>query len=312
MCTKANWTFGQQSRKALIQTVTSNPLQLIIFHICCLEYANPHTLLPKGRLLQLLGQAVEYQRDQCDFHSDSDSHGPFSLLRDHCCHNDCPLATKSVDFFKLQDMLTTMHGSINQVCFLDDGNKAVIGCEDGSLEVYDLSTKQCTTMASASEIRFMALKPDGQLFTIDEMGMIASWHTTEEELCKYTLRPAYQEGGITPRALAYACQPGLMKADVVIYAEDNGQVTFHDLTCREVVITYDWMIRDLVTEPNASGFCYVAKSNGIIEKMGFTADDCEYTVVWRIKIAASITSLTLSGNCKVLAVNTQKTVIRDN
>jgi hypothetical protein len=155
----------------------------------------------------------------------------------------------------------------------------------------------------------MALGAEGQLFTISEIGAVASWHTTGQELNKYTLRPAYQGEGIAPRALAYAHLQGPVDASLVIYAEENGQVTLYDQRFAGVAETYDWMVRDLVAESNSSGFCYVAKSNGVIEKCHFSADEYQCTVVWRAKIEGEITSLSLSGSCKVLAVNTQKSVL---
>lgn len=48
-----------------------------------LGYISPSTMIPNGRLLQLIEQAFEWQRKSCLYHNSSNAE--YSLFADHVC-----------------------------------------------------------------------------------------------------------------------------------------------------------------------------------------------------------------------------------
>ena len=97
------------------------------------EYLPPEVMLPPRRLLALLRQSAELQKERCPFHNDL-SDNPLdgmSLLVDHSCTRD--------DFpSEVQQVLTSHYEEVCFCQFSNDGSKLATGSKDGSVIIWDV------------------------------------------------------------------------------------------------------------------------------------------------------------------------------
>ncbi|CAH1791472.1 unnamed protein product [Owenia fusiformis] len=116
----ANWSGkGQSSRRKLIEKLQS--------------FLPPSVMLPPRRLLTLLNQAIDLQKDRCPYHNTQYDNNldAVSLLMDHICsREDFPCTTTQV----LND-----HCDEVWFCrFSPDGTKLATGSKDGTLIIWDV------------------------------------------------------------------------------------------------------------------------------------------------------------------------------
>jgi hypothetical protein len=155
------------------------------------EFLPPEVMLPPRRLITLLTQAVQHQKNQCPFHNEPDSidgeSNPFdgiSLLADHSCsHEDFPSETRQV---------LTSH--IEEVCFCrfsNDGTKLATGSKDSTIIIWDvdpdsLDVKQRHTFEGHSYgVFYMAWSPDDTYLLAcgpDDCSEIWVWNVQSGEL----------------------------------------------------------------------------------------------------------------------------------
>lgn len=97
------------------------------------EYLPPAVMLPPRRLLALLNQSAELQKERCPFHNDLTDNGlnGMSLLVDHSCSRD--------DFpSEVQQILNSHYEEVVYCQFSNDGTKLATGSKDGSVIVWDI------------------------------------------------------------------------------------------------------------------------------------------------------------------------------
>ncbi|KAK7103941.1 WD repeat-containing protein 26-like isoform X2 [Littorina saxatilis] len=169
----ANWEGkGHGSRQKLIEN-----LQMFL---------PPSVMLPPRRLLTLLNQAIDQQRERCPFHNthlDNDP-GAICLLNDHLCSKDqFPCFTTQV----LND-----HCDEVWFCkFSPDGTKLATGSKDGSLIIWnvDLETHEIKKNKALENhsygVAFIAWSPDSSHIIAcgpDDCSELWIWNVNTGEL----------------------------------------------------------------------------------------------------------------------------------
>ncbi|KAK7473695.1 hypothetical protein BaRGS_00035092 [Batillaria attramentaria] len=138
---------GSESRQKLIEKLQA--------------FLPPSVMLPPRRLLTLLNQAIDQQRERCPFHNTRLDNDPAAicLLNDHVCSKDqFPAFTTQV-----------LHDHCDEVWFCrfsPDGTKLATGSKDGSLLVWDvdLETHEIRTRKAFDNhsygVAYIAWSPD--------------------------------------------------------------------------------------------------------------------------------------------------------
>lgn len=97
------------------------------------EYLPPEVMLPPRRLLALLNQAAELQKERCPFHNDLTDNGldNSSLLVDHVCSRDeFPCETRQI--------LSNHYEEVCYCQFSNDGTKLASGSKDGCVMIWEV------------------------------------------------------------------------------------------------------------------------------------------------------------------------------
>lgn len=97
------------------------------------EFLPPEVMLPPHRLLTLLNQSAELQKERCPFHNDLSDNGldGMSLLVDHVCSRE--------DFpSEVQQVLNSHYEEVCYCQFSNDGTKLASGSKDGSVIIWDI------------------------------------------------------------------------------------------------------------------------------------------------------------------------------
>ena len=155
------------------------------------EFLPPEVMLPPRRLIALLSQAVELQKNRCPFHNevddiDAENSGldSVSLLVDHSCSKeDFPCETRQV---------LTSH--MEEVCicrFSNDGTKLATGSKDSTVIIWDvdpdsLEVKQKHTFEGHSYgVFYLAWSPDDTYLLAcgpDDCSELWVWNVQSGEL----------------------------------------------------------------------------------------------------------------------------------
>ncbi|XP_060070874.1 WD repeat-containing protein 26-like [Ylistrum balloti] len=139
---------GTESRTKLVEKLQS--------------FLPPTVMLPPRRLLTLLNQAVEMQKDKCPYHNTKfDSNlDAVSLLIDHVCSRE--------QFPSTTIQILNEHCDEVWFCrFSPDGTKLATGSKDGSLIIWelDMATYELTRVKSLDShsygVSYIAWSPDG-------------------------------------------------------------------------------------------------------------------------------------------------------
>lgn len=152
------------------------------------EFLPPTVMLPPRRLVTLLNQAIELQKDKCPYHntkydSDLDS---VSLLIDHVCSKDqFPCCTLQV----LND-----HCDEVWFCrFSPDGTKLATGSKDGSMNIWkiDENTYECRLYKAfdghSYGVAYLSWSPDSTYIVAcgpDDCSELWVWNVETGELRK--------------------------------------------------------------------------------------------------------------------------------
>lgn len=130
------------------------------------DFLPASVMLPAGRLVHLLEQAVCKQRQECSFHNTKEDFESrfcnISLVHDHLCSKDSfPSSTSQV--------LTAHHDEVWFVQFSPDGKMLASGCKDGSLIIYDvdLETKDVSIHLTLNQgpiygVAFLSWSPNSK------------------------------------------------------------------------------------------------------------------------------------------------------
>ena len=114
------------------------------------EYLPPEVMLPPRRLLALLNQAAELQKERCPFHNDLTGRAldGMSLLVDHACSRD--------EFpSEVQQILNSHYEEVVFCQFSNDGTKLATGSKDGSVIVWDIDPVSPYVSHASGLIRFL-------------------------------------------------------------------------------------------------------------------------------------------------------------
>lgn len=96
------------------------------------QHISPAIMIPDHRLASLLGQAKNYQEQQCTYHNCS---GPLSLYTDHVCpRSELPSITTHI--------LSDHVGEVWFIAFSNDGTKLASASKDLSVIIWDVKTFQ--------------------------------------------------------------------------------------------------------------------------------------------------------------------------
>ena len=143
---KADWDGkGETSRRKLMDKLQA--------------FLPASVMLPPRRLVTLLNQALEQQREKCPYHNTKQDNGMDSLIIDHICSKEnFPCETKQV---------LSQHCDEVWFCrFSPDGTKLATGSKDGNLMLWDVDPEkhECrhrqTFVGHSYGVSYIAWSPD--------------------------------------------------------------------------------------------------------------------------------------------------------